>query len=254
MEKRKLAEIALTALVLASSSSVLATDAINSTTNAGTFLAAGCAGGHCNSKISDNSTNSNPYNARTNRYQASSCSAGKNSPNYTQSSCSSSKPSYAQSSCSSSKPAYTQSSCSNTQRNASTASTYDANGSSFNTNRGYNTAPNANDTYRTYSSDSEVQANTNMNRNYNTAGDYDYQRTGTGQSSMSPTTMNEADLAKQLNAQGRAIWNSLDPEGKALALQLASQESYRDKNLAVKEAQRRINERRGMTQSNDYNR
>jgi hypothetical protein len=59
----------------------------------------------------------------------------------------------------------------------------------------------------------------------------------------SSTQLTEAQLLVALNAQGRAIYLSLDAEGKALALQLANQDSYRDKNLAVKEAQRRTNER-----------
>lgn len=58
-------------------------------------------------------------------------------------------------------------------------------------------------------------------------------------------TLTDAQLIGMLNSQGRGIFMSLDPEGKALAVQLASQEIYKDKNLAVKEAQRRMNERRG---------
>lgn len=54
----------------------------------------------------------------------------------------------------------------------------------------------------------------------------------------------ETKLLGALNPQGKAIYLSLDSEGKSLAIQLASQDSYRDKNLAVKEAQRRMNERR----------
>lgn len=57
-------------------------------------------------------------------------------------------------------------------------------------------------------------------------------------------TLTEAQLLGALNAQGKSIYLSLDPEGKVLAIQLASQEAYKDKNLAVKEAQRRMNERR----------
>lgn len=56
--------------------------------------------------------------------------------------------------------------------------------------------------------------------------------------------MTDSQLLGQLNAQGKGIFMSLDPEGKALAIQLASQDTYKDKNLAVKEAQRRMNERR----------
>lgn len=60
-------------------------------------------------------------------------------------------------------------------------------------------------------------------------------------------TLTEAQLLDMLNPQGKSIYLSLDPEGKALAIQLASQDSYRDKNLAIKEAQRRMNERRSQT-------
>ncbi len=56
--------------------------------------------------------------------------------------------------------------------------------------------------------------------------------------------MTDSQLLGQLNPQGKGIFMSLDPEGKALAIQLASQDTYKDKNLAVKEAQRRMNERR----------
>jgi hypothetical protein len=58
--------------------------------------------------------------------------------------------------------------------------------------------------------------------------------------------LTEAQLQDMLSPQGKAIYQSLDPEGKALAIQLAGQDSYRDKNLAVKEAQRRMNERSGL--------
>ncbi len=58
------------------------------------------------------------------------------------------------------------------------------------------------------------------------------------------STMTEAQLMSMLNPQGRAIYTSLDAEGKGLAIQLASQENYRDKNMAVKEAQKRVNERK----------
>lgn len=62
----------------------------------------------------------------------------------------------------------------------------------------------------------------------------------------SSTNLTEVQLLGMLNPQGRAIYLSFDPETKALAIQLASQDSYRDKNLAIKEAQRRMNERRSV--------
>jgi hypothetical protein len=60
-------------------------------------------------------------------------------------------------------------------------------------------------------------------------------------------SLTEAQLLAQLNPQGKAIYQSLNTRGQALARQLASQDSYRDKNLAVKEAQRRQNEEGMMT-------
>lgn len=79
--------------------------------------------------------------------------------------------------------------------------------------------------------------------------DYSNQSYGTNNSppagAHSNATLTEAQLLGMLSPQGRAIYLNLDPEAKALAIQLASQDSYRDKNLAIKEAQRRINERRG---------
>ena len=66
----------------------------------------------------------------------------------------------------------------------------------------------------------------------------------TGAPAKASTTLTENQLLGMLNPQGRSIYLSLDSEAKALAIQLASQETYRDKNLAVKEAQRRMNERR----------
>jgi hypothetical protein len=101
--------------------------------------------------------------------------------------------------------------------------------SDANTNRGYNTSPGYSDNYRSYSS---------------TEGDTDSMRSGA-----TTKTMSEADFQKQLSSQGKAIYQSLDSEGKAMARQLASQDAYKDKDLAVKEAQRRSNEKRGMSGS-----
>lgn len=86
---------------------------------------------------------------------------------------------------------------------------------------------------------------TNFNREYNTTTDYDYNRASVT-TATSNTTLTEAQLLGQLNSQGRTIYLNLDPEGKSLAIQLASQDSYRDKNLAVREAQRRMSQRRGL--------
>lgn len=83
------------------------------------------------------------------------------------------------------------------------------------------------------------------NREYNRTTDDGYNRAAVSASNSS-ATLTEAQLVDVLSSQGRTIYLSLDPEGKALAIQLASQDSYRDKNLAVKEAQRRMNERRSV--------
>lgn len=84
----------------------------------------------------------------------------------------------------------------------------------------------------------------NLNREYNTTTDYDYNRRAMS-TTAAAATLTEAQLFGLLNAQARNIYLNLDPEGKSLAIQLASQDSYKDKNLAIKEAQRRMSERRG---------
>lgn len=56
---------------------------------------------------------------------------------------------------------------------------------------------------------------------------------------------NEVALFETLSVTGRSIYQSLDSPGKALALQLAGENGYQNKELAVKEAQRRMNERNG---------
>lgn len=86
--------------------------------------------------------------------------------------------------------------------------------------------------------------NTNPYRE-NTVSDYDYNRASVN-TVTSSATLTEAQLIGVLGPHARAIYLSLDPEGKSLAIQLASQDSYQDKNLAIKEAQRRMIERRGL--------
>lgn len=65
-----------------------------------------------------------------------------------------------------------------------------------------------------------------------------------GMNAKAATLLTEVQLLALLNPQSKAIYLSFDPDGKALAIELASQDTYQDKNLAVKEAQRRINERK----------
>lgn len=60
--------------------------------------------------------------------------------------------------------------------------------------------------------------------------------------------MTEAELLSQLNEKGKADYRALvdtyGKEGKDLALKLASQDSYTDKNLAVKAAAMKMAEKR----------
>lgn len=50
--------------------------------------------------------------------------------------------------------------------------------------------------------------------------------------------MTESELMSQLNSEGKELFRGLDPEGKALALDLASKSS--DKNQAVKAAAQKM--------------
>lgn len=104
--------------------------------------------------------------------------------------------------------------------------------------------PGYSDTYRSssYDVDADVYPGARPGVRRNAPGEYNRATVST---TTSYATLTEAQLLAMLNADVRAIYISLDAEGKALALQLASQDSYPDKNVAVLEAQRRVNERRG---------
>lgn len=52
--------------------------------------------------------------------------------------------------------------------------------------------------------------------------------------------LTETELLNRLNDSTRAQYSSLSPEGKALALKLASSDQYKDKNDAVKEAAKQM--------------
>lgn len=96
------------------------------------------------------------------------------------------------------------------------------------------TNPNYTDSYRAYTPGSTI--------NYEaTTGGYNYQGTAMTEGS---TSLSEPDLFRQLSPQARAIYDSLDQQGKGQARFLASQNSYRgNKNEAIKEAQRRMLDR-----------
>lgn len=114
-----------------------------------------------------------------------------------------------------------------------------------------NTGANQRDTYN-YNTQGQNRPGTDANVDYrasttNTYGtdtDANANRSSWWSSS-STTTITETDLVKQLSPQGRAIFQSLDSEGKKEAVRLANQENFQDKDAAVREAQRRSVENRG---------
>lgn len=114
------------------------------------------------------------------------------------------------------------------------------------------TATDSGDTYQTRSSTYQMKSSSNNpsdatgNPSTRNSSSNDGDGGSTDRESGSSETLTEAQLLSKLSAQGKAIYQSLDSEGKALAIQLASQDSYQDKNLAIKEAQRRMNDRRGL--------
>ena len=57
--------------------------------------------------------------------------------------------------------------------------------------------------------------------------------------------MTESDLQNALNDETKKIYNSLPPEGKALALKYANQsdEAFSDKNEAVKAAAKKVEQK-----------
>lgn len=116
--------------------------------------------------------------------------------------------------------------------------------SSYNTNRNFETSP----TYEGRYLDSRYYSDTVApygapSTGYPAAG---YQESGgyAYESVNVPAIMTEAQLFALLSPEGRKLYASLDPEGKALALQLASQANYTHKDLAVREAFTRMQERR----------
>ncbi|WP_068471315.1 hypothetical protein [Candidatus Protochlamydia phocaeensis] len=283
MEKKKaLTQTALAALVLASALPIDGQAGQVSGTQE-TFLAvAGCGANKCGSsprrgEVADNATGNESYNTRSSTYQSSS-NYGNMGPGSGYTGTSSGmgtggsgysgtsgyggstsgnfgKTSGSYSNTDASRMNRDIDSSRNTNETYNTYRTYNDSYGSYDSNRPYNANPGKEnypsyrESYRNSSYDVNVGtpygADVRVNRGYNTSGEYDYNRTNVGDVPASET-LTEADLLGMLSPQGRAIYMSLDAEGKALALQLASQETYRDKNLAVKEAQRRVNERRGL--------
>jgi hypothetical protein len=99
------------------------------------------------------------------------------------------------------------------------------------------------DNYPTSTNPGAAQQNYNTNRNYSTSTNYNDSDVN---AAANTTTLTKNQLWHQLSPKGKEIFNSLDPQGQTLALQLASKSTYTNKDLAVKEAQRKMNEDRGM--------
>jgi hypothetical protein len=102
-----------------------------------------------------------------------------------------------------------------------------------NTNNNWNAAHISNHSYS--QTGTQYQSNANGYHSYNNAEEVDYNHATSAVSN----TISEEQLVSSLNSETRKIYDSLSTQGKALAIQLASQDNYRDKNLAVKEAQKR---------------
>lgn len=64
--------------------------------------------------------------------------------------------------------------------------------------------------------------------------------------------MTEDELLSQLNEDGKRTFNSLDAAGKALAIKMASLDTFKDKNLAVKAAALKMSEKRAAPASSKY--
>jgi hypothetical protein len=116
---------------------------------------------------------------------------------------------------------------------------------SYNTNRNFETSP----TYEGRYLDSSYYSDTVAPYGAPRTGfrdDAGYQGNGgSGYESVgAPAIMTEAQLFALLSPEGRKMYSGMDPEGKALALQLASQANYSHKDLAVREAYTRMQQRR----------
>lgn len=113
---------------------------------------------------------------------------------------------------------------------------------SYNTNRGFNTSP----TYEGRYWDSSSASGSVAPYGYDPQGSHGYSYESVTTSGI----LTEPQLLSQLSDQGKQIYLSLAPEGKALALQLASQANYTNKDVAVREAQRKYDERRNAMMQN----
>ena len=218
MEKKKLLACALAAFTVVAAAPIAAD--VTEMKDTGTLLAAACGGG-CGAK-------------RNVAYNEQSCNQQRKAPSYGQG-CNGQNGQRGNVAYNNSPRGYQ---ADNTQ---SSPSSYDASSG----NAGYSAdrsatqdwsssrtaAPSASEAYRSYATDANE---------YNSK-----DSSSMTPSSMTPT-MSEADFQRQLTSQGKAMYQSLDAEGKALARQIGSQSNYADKkDQAVQEAQRRQAEKRG---------
>jgi|GEM_PF-5934012 len=120
--------------------------------------------------------------------------------------------------------------------------------SSYNTNRNFETGPNYQGNYidSSFYSDTVAPygaANTEgYDKSYNRSTGYGYEGITTS------GIVTEPQLKSLVSVEGWNIYLQLDPEGKALALQLASQTNSSNKDLAIREAYVRMQERRSYMQ------
>ena len=128
----------------------------------------------------------------------------------------------------------------NANLNSKANPSYDYN--SYNTNRGFNTSP----TYQGRYWDSSSPTTTVAPYGYNPQVSQGYSYEGVATSGI----LTEPELLGQLSDQGKALYLSLPPEAKALALQLASQANYPNKDVAVREARIKFDERRNAMMKN----
>lgn len=116
----------------------------------------------------------------------------------------------------------------------------------YNTNRSYNVSPDlryGSETYRStpiYTPEGYISPAAPTTRTYGNEADYQRNTTMTMTASQRFT---DTELYSMLSREGKKVWNQLDRLGKDDALELASQDSYKDKDLAVKEAKRMMDER-----------
>ncbi|MBA2368155.1 MAG: hypothetical protein H0V82_03920 [Candidatus Protochlamydia sp.] len=248
-----------------------------------TFLASsGCSscGGGRRSEIADNSSNTDMYNARTNSYQTTqnSYSATGNSAPSLQGNSGNASSNVRQNNAATAGNASStgawKTSGNAATGNASNTSAWKTSGNAASqnaSNSAWKTSGNAaseNSSFGNATSGNTVNSNRPSNGSWNSSStsttgqpaydiDMEVQRSGRGYneeysrstSTMGNETITEEELLVKLTPQARADYMSMDTKGKAMALQLASQSSFKDKNMAVKEAQRRSSQQ-GM--SNRY--